>query len=64
MAGKTLVPTMLKEATDLSRHITEFQAFKAGLFTDNPELIAKAAECGACLIEFIQQLSAAREYGD
>lgn len=64
MAGKTLIPTMLDEATALSRHMTDFQAYKAGFFQDNQELLDAIAQCATCLVNLIQELSAARNRGD
>lgn len=64
MAQKTLIPTMLEEATSLSRHMTDFQAYKAGFFQDNPDLLAAIADCATCLVNLIQELAAARTKGD
>jgi len=64
MARKTGVPTMLDEARSLQNHITNFQAFQAGFFDTNQDLLAAIADCASCLVGLIEELSKVREKGD
>ena len=64
MTRRTLVPTMLKEASDLQGHMTQFQVSQSGFFEDNPDLLQAVADCATCIASLIQQLSAVRERGD
>jgi len=64
MSRKTGVPTMLDEAQSLQNHITSFQPTIASVYEGNPSLITALADCAACLVNLINELSAVRERGD
>lgn len=64
MSRKTGVPTMLDEARSLQNHITNFQAFQAGFFDTNADLLNAIAACAGCLVDLITELSKVREKGD
>lgn len=64
MTQRTLVPTMLDEAVALQQHMTEFQAYKAGLFEGNTDLLTAVADCATCIINLIGELQKVRQKGD
>ena len=64
MARKTLIPTMLEEASHLQGHMTQFQTYQSGFFQDNQDLLQAIADCAGCLVNLIEQLAAARTKGD
>lgn len=64
MTRRTLVPTMLKEASDLQGHMTQFQVTQSGFFEDNADLLQAVADCAACIANLISELGKVRELGD
>lgn len=64
MTRKTGVPSMLDDARSLQNRLTTFQAFQAGFFSENSDLLGAIGECAACLVSLIEELGKVREKGD